>query len=173
MRTQVGRPTPDELYSQVARWRPVIAALAVAALVLVFVGPLLLSAVASLVGATVLAGVAASLVVTRMSLRYQRDGVTLRMEEVEERVLSVVTAAAPRARLVRSGRAGCAIRPDWDTRHRLSFRWLEARDGTLSIRGKSEPPSLGEFSPRLLRARATEWASVTARLDEAFDSRQT
>ena len=158
------------MYARAKRWRRVAASIGVAALGFVFVGPVLLPDLLSWLTATVLAGLMALVVMTKLSLGYARDGLALEGDEIQSRISVAVQAVNANARVTRRKPSGCVIQSNNSPRYRLVFRWGKAGGGGYNVVGRSEPPGFGEFSDRLLRARIAEWVKIRRELDASLDA---
>ena len=162
------RAEAAQAYARITIWRRIIAGYGIALIAWLILGPLLIPGVAPWIVSVVLAGGWALLIGRKLALLYRNDEVGATETDISEVVIRAVQAVRPRARVVRSSRHGCVIRPSADTRHRLVFKWKTDPNRAMEVTGRSEPPSLGELSDKLVRARVDEWFEITQALDAAF-----
>ena len=158
------------MYARAKRWRRVAASLGAAALLLALVGPIVLPPLWSLLTAAALAGVMTFVVMTKLSLGYEREALALEGDEIQSRIAAAVRVVNATARVARRKPNGCVIRSNNSPPYRLVFRWEKTPRGGYNVSGRSEPPGLGEFSDRLLRARIVEWVKIRHELDTKLDS---
>jgi hypothetical protein len=158
------------MYGKTRRWRRVAAAIGVAVLLFVFLGPILLPDVVAWLIATALAGLMAFVVMTKFALAYEHEGVALEGGELQARITAAVQTVNANARVARRKPNGCVIQSNNSPRYRLVFRWEKAAADGYDVIGRSEPPGFGEFADRLLRARIAEWVKICRELDSNLGS---